>query len=33
MLGEKTGVWVMNFAVEVGANLVAEALIRIAGLK
>jgi len=33
MLGLRVGNWVMGFAVEVGANLVAEALIHIAGLK
>jgi uncharacterized RDD family membrane protein YckC len=31
MLSNKVGRWVLNFAVDVGANLVAEALIKVAG--
>jgi hypothetical protein len=33
MLGTKIGKWVYDFAVEVGANLVAESIIRLNGLK
>jgi uncharacterized RDD family membrane protein YckC len=33
MLSNKVGQWVLNFAVDVGANLVAEALIKVAGVQ
>ena len=33
MLGSRVGKWVAGFAIEVGANLFAEALIHVAGLK